>query len=140
MASRFGKRTVASGGIVLLTPLMFRGTPALTEEAAQERLFIKSVHVDFDADTITISDENFDNGITPLVVLGDIQLDVEGYDGEKVVASLPDSVLQGDYRLVVITGYGLPNVATYCLTLGAVGPEGLPPSRARRKPGTARTG
>jgi hypothetical protein len=91
-----------------------------------KELIITEVVVDFNAGEITITGENFDNGDTPTVLLGDYltPLTLVSTTANEIVAELP-SVPDGDYLLAVYTGNGVIHYDEYDLTIGAVGPQGL---------------
>ena len=79
-----------------------------------------------DLTSITITGEDFDIGPGPLVValveLG--SLSVISATGTEIVATLPASILGGDFLLTVSTGEGQSQKDEYDRTIGPVGPQG----------------
>lgn len=118
------------GGILLLLCLVLFQTVFAEDNnntPTNKELIITEVYVDFEANTIVISGENFDNGEVPTVVLGNYPapLTLIGTPtANQIVAILPD-VPDGDYLLKVSTGQGVIRYDSYNLTIGAVGPQGI---------------
>ena len=98
-------------------------------------LFIEEVIITFDdtnvscpnapVDTITIRGTNFDNGDPPTVTLGQQgPITICSVSGTEIVAELPNSLTDGDYRVAVSTGPAVTDYSEYDLTVGAVGGGG----------------
>ena len=91
-------------------------------------LKITSILVDGENSQILISGLNLDNGITPIVTLGDssyiLSVCKSCYDKNLITAEYVDPIAEGDYLLTVTTGPSEEQTDTYDLTVGAVGPEG----------------
>jgi hypothetical protein len=116
---------------VFILSLSLAGQSALAGQnknnsPTNRELIITEVSIDFDSGTIVIRGDNFDNGGTPTVLLGN---DTESltlmsdYTADEITAELP-AIPDGDYRLTVYTGNGTINYDSYDLTIGAVGPQG----------------
>ncbi len=93
----------------------------------QAELIINEVSIDFSSNTIEIIGQNFDNGDTPVVTLGDdiSPLSLVSNTSNTIVVDLP-AVPDGDYRLAVSTGQGFSHYDEFDSTVGAVGPQGPP--------------
>lgn len=91
-----------------------------------KELIITEVVVDFNAGEITITGENFDNGETPTVLLGNdlTPLTLVGTPTANAIVAVLPTVPDGDYLLAVYTGNGVIHYDEYDLTIGAVGPTG----------------
>lgn len=79
------------------------------------------------SDVIAIGGVNFDNGKSPVVMLGGQgPLQICSYSEDIIIASCPDDVCYaGDYLLEVITGNAVKDYDEYDLTIGMTGPQGL---------------
>jgi len=63
-------------------------------------LIIKQVIKDIVDGEFYIHGINFDNGLSPSVTLGDIELMVKSYTTVNIIAALPPSLLDGGYRFL----------------------------------------
>jgi len=115
----------AAVAVTTLTTLLGSAGPA---GAATAQTSITEVIVGApDPTLITIVGQNFDNGPTLNVVLGEFgSLAIISATGTQVVAELPATLTSGDYLLVASTGTGPSRQASYGLTVGAAGPPGPP--------------
>ena len=76
---------------------------------------------------LTITGVNFNNGATPLVTLGSLQLNLVSYGANTIYATLDCSTTTagaGTYRLTVSTGTGQPYNDSFFLSLATIGPNG----------------
>jgi len=129
MNSRLFRKMALVGGILLLS-MVIVGIPALEAMAADEpggNVRITEVYVDFDAEVINITGEDFDFGNNLQVTLGEI--------GDITDLCLPDFNIphqiqcdfsstdglpaDGDYLLTVSTGIGQSQRDEYNLSVGA---------------------
>ena len=78
--------------------------------------------------TFEITGENFDLGPDPLqVTLGNFgNLDIISADANMIVVAFPVGLVDGDYLLTVFSGPGPRKNDDHIVTVGAIGPEGLP--------------
>ena len=82
-------------------------------------LSITNVIVAGDRTAMVINGVNFDNGGAPVVGLGNVgPLDVTDATGAFIMATLPEGLPSGDYRLSVNTGKGDNRLDEYDLTIG----------------------
>jgi hypothetical protein len=109
---------------MLLITGLISGQSTLLAANKGNNLFVSSVFIDFESNTITINGSNFTGGAFPLVTLGEEVLVVDSYSETDIVAFLPPLLADGDYLLTVSTGSGNNNSDEYNLTIGAVGPQG----------------
>jgi hypothetical protein len=88
---------------------------------AMAQVTITQVFVDDPvADQVTIDGQNFDNGPTLEVTLGELgALDILAAAPNQIVAQLPVPLVAGDYLLGVRTGGGRGREDVYSLTIGA---------------------
>lgn len=101
-----------------------------------KQLVIGSAEVDFGNETLTISGSNFGSDFSKgrvsihLPATGDVALPVLSYfsDTQEIIAELPSelSEIPGTYLLRVTNGWSPFNSDSFALTVGAVGPQGLP--------------
>jgi len=94
------------------------------DDSPKQQLSIIGVYVDFPAQFIHIYGENFDNGKTPKVTLGDQELVLSEFTATEMTIELPPDIKDGDYLLTVSTGKGSKGYDEHDLTVGAVGPQG----------------
>ena len=94
--------------------------------AQKPQVNILTVSVDFDAQTMTITGENFNIGPNPTTAsLGGFgNLNIISNDGSTIVAELPPGISAGGYTLFVSSGPGPKKNAQQSITMGAQGPEG----------------
>ncbi len=94
--------------------------------AQKPQVNILTVSVDFDAQTMTITGENFNIGPNPTTAsLGGFgNLNIISNDGSTIVAELPPGISAGDYTLFVSSGPGPKKNDQQSITIGAQGPEG----------------
>ena len=96
------------------------------------QLVVSGARPDADANTVTITGENF--GRRPLVTLDLIPVRVEDASETQIVAAVPVGLMPaGDYLLTVSRGPTPPEHATFDLTLGD-GAGGLPIEPVRADP------
>lgn len=92
------------------------------------KLIIEAIWVDrvesSGSGVITIRGENLIHNGDPAITLGDVQLNVNYADPELIIADLPVSITDGDYRLSISTGCPDKQLAGYDLSVGATGPVG----------------
>jgi hypothetical protein len=121
--------------LTLLFSVLVWGQPALGREdlrwewkTCYGHPEIESVYVDLDEDLVHIlhiHGKYFKNGTFLKVNLGGLDLKVSSYTRDEIVAEIPAADFpDGDYRLIVSTGYGDRCEDEYCLTVGGAGPEG----------------
>jgi len=94
--------------------------------AAQPKVTIAEVMVDFDSQTISIMGENFDIGPNPTTVsLGGLSnLNITTNTSTQLVVDLPVGIPEGVYTLAVSSGPGQRKNDQQSLTVGAQGPQG----------------
>jgi len=94
--------------------------------AQKPQVNILMVSVDFDAQTMTITGENFNIGPNPTTAsLGGFgNLNIISNDSSTIVAELPPGISAGDYTLFVSSGPGPKKNDQQSITIGAQGPEG----------------
>jgi hypothetical protein len=105
--------------VLTASPLFAQG------KAPASQVIISAAAADPTQTTLFLAGENFEPGAA--VYLAGIPLGnvVVGSGGQTLTASLPAGVLPGSYRVFVIQGNGKPQNATFDVTLGATGPEGV---------------
>ncbi len=127
MKTLFAKKALLCVGIFTLTITMF-GYPTTVAYAAGRpnggELGIRKVFVDFVQNRIIIQGHNFRNGQSPIVKLGETNLNVISHMDEQIVVNLPANISNGDYLLTITTGAAVNQYDAYALTIGAVGPQG----------------
>lgn len=96
------------------------------DRQATSQLVVNQVLVSDSGDTLFINGVNFDNGDFPVVELGGEELTVPLSDALQITTDLPLSFIDGSYTLTVNTGLQRSQFDSFELTLGAVGPQGLP--------------
>jgi len=121
-----GKVKFASreSGLGAIMNVVTDGIPPIITEGVT----ISSVIVDLDASParLYITGQNFDNGSTPIISLGefgDLVL-ASAASADLIDAFLPAGAINGDYLLTLSTGNNTGQSVVYNLTIGAVGPEG----------------
>lgn len=125
-------------GIVALVIAV--GTPAFAGKPAPiPQLIIEFVYVDFQSNLLAIEGENFNNGGTPVVTLGGVQLTVNVYNSGVISTIFPTDTSYGSYLLKVATGTASTQVGEFNVTIGAEGPQG-PAGPAGPQGGTGATG
>jgi hypothetical protein len=94
--------------------------------AAQPKVTIAEVMVDFDSQTISIMGENFDIEPNPTTVsLGGLSnLNITTNTSTQLVVDLPVGIPEGVYTLAVSSGPGQRKNDQQSLTVGAQGPQG----------------
>ncbi len=120
------KRASLCASLLFVLQLSAAGvTEALAgEKAGGNALEIIAAHVDYASDHAVILGNNFDNGATPHVELGDYFVEVLWHDANSILVSLPGPLGAVDLRLSVVTGPSDNQVDWYALTFGASGPQG----------------
>jgi len=110
----------------LLGPLVVcLGSVAITTgvRAASTAPAIYAAAVNTSNNHITISGKNFSpSGLAPTVVFATTTLTLVSFTDQKLVATLPAGFPAASYSLVVVNSNS--QVATFSVTLGAVGPTG----------------
>ena len=124
MNGKFSKKMLLIGGILLLSMLIF-GQPVLAlKDEDKPRIF--SITCDMETEQILIEGKDFlVEDFVPIVALGGEPLEVYSHTSISIVASLPPSLLAGDYRLSFQFGSSESQIDYYDLTCGAVGPVGM---------------
>ena len=111
---------------LLLTTLCLGGYGIAIAAPPSAEMEVISVLTDFDAGTLVIVGNNFDNGDLPMVTLGGFPVTVNTAtsNANLIDALLPGPVGEGDYVLTVSTGRNKEQNESFHLTLGSVGPQG----------------
>jgi hypothetical protein len=85
---------------------------------------IRQILIDTEADQLTINGARLRDRGLPKVKIDQLRLEIVSASRQRIVATLPDTVPDGDYRLRVDTGSAPGEEAIWPLTLGATGPAG----------------
>lgn len=85
---------------------------------------IRQITVDTDTDRLTINGARLRDRGLPKVKIDQLRLEIVSASRQRIVATLPDTVPDGDYRLRVDTGSAPGEEAIWPLTIGATGPAG----------------
>lgn len=116
-------RTLHSPLLVCLASLAI--TTAVGRASTAPAIAIYSAVVNASNNHVTISGKNFSpSGLAPTVVFATTTLTLVSFTDQKVVATLPNGFTAASYSLVVVNSNS--QVATFSVTLGAVGPSGAP--------------
>jgi hypothetical protein len=112
--------------ILLFTTLCLGGYGIAFAAPRTADMEVISVLTDFDAGTLVIIGNNFDNGDPPVVTLGGFPVTVNAAtsNASLIDALIPGPVGEGDYVLTVSTGRNKEQNKSLHLTIGAVGPKG----------------
>jgi hypothetical protein len=112
--------------ILLFTALCLGGYGIAFAAPPSADMEIISVLTDFDAGTLVIVGNNFDNGDLPVVTLGGFPVTVNTAtsNANLIDALIPGPVGEGDYELTVSTGRNKEHNESFHLTIGSVGPQG----------------
>lgn len=121
---------------LVVCALLVSGISFLPAEAAGLP-YVVSTTVDETQNTLVIRGKNF--GTSPTVVLGTVPLSIVSSASDRVTASMPaasgpSAMSAGNYLLTMLFRNTLP--AFFNVTLGAVGPQGIPgPAGSAGPPG-----
>ena len=112
--------------LVMIAAIALAASPAFAQaKAPASQVIISAAAADPAQTTLFLSGAHFDADAA--VYLSGIPLEkvVVGSGGQTLTASLPPGVLPGSYRIFVVQGHGKTQNATFDVTLGSTGPEGV---------------
>lgn len=112
--------------LVLIAAIALAASPAFAQaKASASQVIISAAAADPAQTTLFLSGAHFEADAA--VYLSGIPLEkvVVGSGGQTLTASLPPGVLPGSYRIFVVQGNGKTQNATFDVTLGSTGPEGV---------------